>query len=409
MNKLKFCRNCKSSKLVSIVNLGNQSFTGIFPSTRKKKIPQGILELIKCNNCNLVQLGHSFDLNYMYGKNYGYRSSLNKSMVAHLKQKYKKLIGKFKLKKNDIILDIGSNDGTLLNFFSKKYTRIGIDPTISKFKKYYKDRDIILIDDYFSSENYFSKLTNQAKIITSISMFYDLEDPRKFVQNIHQTLDDNGVWHFEQSYLPSMIEKLSYDTICHEHLEYYDLTIIKKILKIYKIKILDVEFNDINGGSIAITAAKYGSNYKANFNLINKILRYEKNLYKNKNYFTDFKKKIFKHKSNLKKIVNKIKKENKILIGYGASTKGNVIIQFCKFSSKDIKIIADVNSDKFNHFTPGSKIKIISEKKAKLLNPDYMIVFPWHFKKMIIQKEKKFLTKLGKLIFPLPKIEIINE
>ena len=274
MNKLKFCRNCKSSKLVSIVNLGNQSFTGIFPSTKKKAIPQGILELIKCNNCNLVQLGHSFDLNYMYGKNYGYRSSLNKSMVAHLKQKYKKLIGKFKLRKNDIILDIGSNDGTLLNFFSKKYTRIGIDPTISKFKKYYKDRDIILIDDYFSSENYFSKLTNRAKIITSISMFYDLEDPRKFVQNIHQTLDDNGVWHFEQSYLPSMIEKLSYDTICHEHLEYYDLTIIKKILKIYKIKILDVEFNDINGGSIAITAAKYGSNYKANFNLINKILRH---------------------------------------------------------------------------------------------------------------------------------------
>ena len=409
MNKIKFCRNCKSTKLVSIVNLGKQSFTGIFPSSRKKKIPHGILELIKCNNCNLVQLGHSFDLSYMYGKNYGYRSSLNKSMVTHLKEKYKKIISKFKLRKKDIILDIGSNDGTLLNFFPKKYIRIGIDPTISKFKKYYKDKNIILIDDYFSSDNYFSKLKNKAKIITSISMFYDLEEPRKFVQNINQILDDNGVWHFEQSYLPSMIEKLSYDTICHEHLEYYDLTIIKKILKIYKIKIIDVEFNDINGGSIAITAAKYGSNYKTNFSIINKILRYEKNLYKNKKYFKEFKKNIFKHKSNLKKIVNKIKKENKTLIGYGASTKGNVIIQFCKFSSKDIKIVADVNSDKFNHFTPGSKIKIISEKKAKLLNPDYMIVFPWHFKKMIIQKEKKFLKKHGKLIFPLPKIEIINE
>lgn len=407
MSKIKYCRNCKSTNLEDILNLGNQDMTGIFPRNISSKISSGNLKLARCQNCNLVQLKHSFDPNEMYGHNYGYRSSLNSSMVSHLLSKSLKLKQRYKLKKNDIILDIGSNDGTFLSSFDKKYFRIGIDPTISKFKKYYKDRTITLVEDFFSSKNYYNKFKKKAKLITSLAMFYDLDDPNDFVDNVFEVLDDEGIWHFEQSYLPMMIETTSYDTICHEHLEYYDLTVIKNILSKHKLKIIDLELNSINGGSIAITAAKQKSKHKSNKVLTNWILNKEKKLYKDENYFFNFRDRVKKHRKDLKKIISDLNADNKIVIGYGASTKGNVLLQYCGFTSKEIKLVAEINKDKFNHYTPGSNIKIVSESKAKSIKPDYMLVLPWHFRESIIQREKKFLENKGKLIFPLPQIEII--
>jgi hypothetical protein len=343
----------------------------------------------------------------MYGDNYGYMSSLNNSMKYHLKKKCNVLIKKYSLKSADLIIDIGSNDGTFLSFFSKKYNLIGIDPTIKKFRNKYR-KDIIKISNFFSDNAVKKKTDKKAKLITSIAMFYDLEDPGVFVDSINSLLEENGVWHLELSYMPSMIKNLSYDTICHEHLEYYSMLSIKNLLDRHKLKIIDVEFNQINGGSFALDVAKTDSSHKENKKMINWILKRESifkfNSHKTiKNFFINCE----NHKFLLKKLILNLLKDKKKVFGYGASTKGNVILQYCDLNKKYIPFIAEVNKFKFGKYTPGTKIKIISEKEAKLKKPDYFLVLPWHFKDSIINRESSFLNSGGKMIFPLPEIEII--
>ena len=405
--KIKQCRSCDSIKIVKVFDIGSQSLTGIFPKNKNDVIPKEPLNMVFCTNCKLLQLENSFNPKKMYGDNYGYMSSLNSSMIDHLKIKAENLKKIINLKKKDIICDIGSNDGTFLSFFSKKYKLVGVDPTIKKLSKYYR-KDIIKIPDFFSKKNLEKKINQKLKIITSISMFYDIEKPVEFAKEVHEILDDNGIWHLEQSYMPAMIKNNSYDTICHEHLEYYSLKVIKKIIEKAKLKIHDVEINDINGGSIAITVAKKNSNFKEDSDLIKWLLNKE-NLFKY-NKIETFKKffiEIKKHKTLFKNLLLELKKNNKKVIGYGASTKGNVILQFCKIDSKLLTSICDVNKFKYNRYTPGSRIKIISENDAKKIKPDYYVVLPWHFKNFILNKEKNYIKKGGKFIFPLPDIEIV--
>ena len=239
-------------------------------------------------------------------------------------------------------------------------------------------------------------------------MFYDLPNPIAFSKDIFDCLDDNGIWHLEQSYMPSMIKNTSYDTICHEHLEYYSLRSIKHIFDNVGFKIIDLEFNDINGGSFAITVAKKSSKYSEYSKIINWLLEREEIFkYNSPETHLNFFKKVKKHKKLLQDLILNLKDMKKKIIGYGASTKGNVILQYCNFSFNDLKFIADVNLDKKNKYTPGSSIKIKDEKEIRKYNPDYMLVLPWHFKNFILQKEKKYLNNGGKLIFPLPDIEIV--
>ncbi|MBH00904.1 MAG: methyltransferase [Candidatus Pelagibacter sp.] len=402
--KIKNCRSCKSNRLQNIYSLGKQTLTGIFPPNIKTKVTQGSLNIIICLNCKLMQLDKNFDSNEMYGDNYGYMSSLNKSMISHLHLKFLNLKNKYSLKSGDNILDIGSNDGTFLSFFNKKFKLYGCDPTIKKFKKHYRN-DIIKIPKFFSAD-LFNK--TKFKLITSISMFYDLPDPLKFAIEVYSILRNNGIWHIELSYMPMMIKNGSYDTICHEHLEYYSLRSIKHLLDRAKLKIINLSFNQINGGSIALDISKKNSKYKECKYLINWVLKSERfnsynDIKKHKEFFQNCK----NHRILLKKLLSSLKSQNKKIIGYGASTKGNVLLQFCKINSKLVDCIAEVNKFKFNKFTPGSKIKIVSEKRAKLKKPDYMLVLPWHFKDHIIKREQKYLKNGGKLIFPLPEIEII--
>ena len=404
---IKKCRSCKSTKLKKSFNLGLQKLTGIFPSKKNQKIPSGSLEMMFCNNCKLLQLKNSFNPNIMYGDNYGYMSSLNQSMVSHLKKKSIKLKKISNLKINETVIDIGSNDGTFLGFFSIKNKLIGVDPTIKKLSKFYR-KDIIQLASFFSEKNLRSILNNKAKIISSISMFYDLEDPVKFAQDVYNLLDYEGIWHLEQSYMPMMLKNNSYDTICHEHLEYYSLKSIKYIFDKVGFKIIDLEFNDINGGSFSITVAKKNSKYKEVNHLINWLL-YKEDLFKynDPKTFKLFFENIKKHKKVFRKLLIDLKKNKKKIIGYGASTKGNVILQYCNIDSKLLPYICEVNHFKHNRFTPGSKIKIISEKKARSMNPDFFLVLPWHFKNFILAKEKKFLDQNKNIIFPLPDIEIV--
>lgn len=404
------CRGCGNSNLIDILSLGDLCLAGVFPKFKNLNITKGPLNLVWCSECSLLQLKQTYSLNEMYGDNYGYRSALNQSMVKHLQNKVKFLEQFCPLSSGDLVLDIGSNDATTLKSYSRTdIERVGIDPTGEKFRKYYPPK-IELISDFFplkESNQLFSK--KKAKIITSIAMFYDLESPGNFVQEIVKTLDEEGVWHFEQSYMPSMLKMNAYDTICQEHLEYYSLTSIMKILGLYGLKILNIQFNNINGGSFAITVGhKKSKLFKEDTTSINQILEQEKIMGLNTlKPYLDFKKNIFKHKKNLIKLLNQLNDEGKTIIGYGASTKGNILLQFCGITEKEIPFIAEVNEDKFNTFTPGTNIKIISEKEARLMNPDYFFVLPWHFKNNILSREQEYRARGGKFIFPLPNLEVI--
>ncbi len=403
------CRISPSSHLISVVNLGVQALTGVFPKSSTEKIPQSPLELVWCPDDGLLQLKHSYEPNEMYGKNYGYRSGLNQSMVDHLTEKVRRLERMVSLSSNDAVLDIGSNDGTLLKAYSVKgIKRIGIDPTAEKFKQYYSN-DIILIPNFFSSAVYRAVEKCKAKIITSIAMFYDLDVPVEFARQVASILADNGIWHLEQSYMPSMLRLNSYDTICHEHLEYYSLSVIKRILEQADLKVVDVVMNSVNGGSFAVTATKVGNyNLKQNLPIINWLLEQEERMGLNTPYpYRNFKERIFRHKDDLRRLIHALNNDGKKILCYGASTKGNVVLQFCEITVKEISAVAEVNPDKFGCFTPGTYIPIISEKEARSMKPDYFLVLPWHFKDGILRREKEFLANGGKMIFPFPEIEII--
>ncbi|MCP4650708.1 MAG: class I SAM-dependent methyltransferase [PVC group bacterium] len=409
------CRICGNTNLEQVLDLGEQMLTGVFPCEKGEKLTVGPLRLVKCMGaddvCGLLQLEHSYDSEEMYGENYGYRSGLNSSMVAHLHDKVKKIIEQVELNKGDLIIDIGSNDSTLLQAYPREgLDLVGMDPTGEKFKKYYPEH-IKLIPEFFSSESFKKNFgERKAKVVTSIAMFYDLERPLDFVRQVHEILADDGIWVFEQSYLPTMLEMNAYDTVCHEHLEYYCLKQIKWMAEQLEFKIVDVELNEINGGSFSVTIAKSTSAYPCNTKFIEKILQEEaaKELHTIKPY-DEFKKRVLASRSELMGFIQKVKSENKCLLGYGASTKGNVILQFCDLGTADIPAIAEVNVDKYGCYTPNTNIPIISEEDVKKMNPDYLLVFPWHFKDNIIDRETEYLNSGGKLVFPLPHLEVVQK
>jgi hypothetical protein len=403
------CRVSNSENLVPVLNIGDQELTGVFPKSRDEQITRGPLELVWCPESGLLQLRHSYEASEMYGENYGYRSGLNQSMVDHLTSKVAYLQRLVDLKPRDTVLDIGSNDCTLLKAYTvPQLQRVGIDPTGKKFASYYPD-DVQLVPDFFSAANYRSTGARPAKIITSIAMFYDLDDPISFGRQIEQCLADDGVWHFEQSYMPSMLRLNSYDTICHEHLEYYSLGVVKKILDAADLKIVDVIMNNINGGSFAVTAAKKANSaIRSNDAVIDWLLEQEDRMGINTpKPYQEFEERVYRHRDDLVRLIRALRADGKTVLGYGASTKGNVVLQFCGFTTEDIPAIAEVNPEKFGRFTPGTHIPIISEAEAHKMNPDYFLVLPWHFKEGILRREKEYLNSGGKFIFPFPEIEII--
>jgi hypothetical protein len=406
--KIEKCRVCNSVDFVSVLSLGEQSLTGVFPKSTTEDITKGPLELSYCSSCGLLQMMHSYDTDEMYGDNYGYRSGLNASMVKHLQHKIRTLELLVKPKDDDLVIDIGSNDATSLKAYTGNHRKVGIDPTGSKFKEFYTG-DITLIPDFFSASAFRSTFAKEkAKIITSIAMFYDLEDPVSFVNDIASVLADDGVWHFEQSYMPSMLRTNSYDTICHEHLEFYSLKVVGNILERCGLRVVDVQMNAVNGGSFAVTACKSKAPYKSNLPVIDWLLKQESEMgLDTLAPYREFEARVFRHRKNLKELIEALAADGKKIIGYGASTKGNVLLQFCGLTSKHITCIAEVNEDKFGAFTPGTNIPIVSEKEARAMKPDYFLVFPWHFKHGILEREKEFSSQGGKFIFPLPEIEII--
>ena len=404
------CRICGENQLTSLMLLENQALTGVFPKTKIEKVTSGAVELVKCTNsngCGLVQLRQSYDASEMYGINYGYRSGLNASMVKHLHSKVANVMGMNILQKDDLIIDIGSNDATTLRAYPQgEYDLVGIDPAGVKFSKFYP-KEIRLISEFFSAAAVAKALgSKKAKVITSFSMFYDLEDPIAFAKDIERVLGDDGIWIFEQSYLPEMLRKNSFDTICHEHLEFYTLKQIVWIAKKAGLKILDVEFNDVNGGSFSITCTKISAKHKPNHNKLNQILTDETSFgLDTTEAFCAFKMRVEQARNDLMDFLIKAKLEVKRVCGLGASTKVNVLLQYYGITEDLISEIGEVNSDKFGSFTPGTLIPLTPEAEVLASNPDYLIVLPWHFRKFF---EALPSMKGRNLVFPLPNFEIVE-
>ena len=392
------------------MTLGEQALTGVFPKSKTEKITKGPVDLVQCvgeGKCGLVQLKQSYDPIEMYGTNYGYRSGLNPSMVKHLHAKVDKILLSNILNPGDVVIDIGSNDGTTLNAYpANKYKLVGIDPTGNKFSSYYSS-EITLIAEYFSAEVVTAALQGQsAKVITSFSMLYDLEDPVAFVKEIEKSLHDDGVWIFEQSYLPAMLKTNSFDTICHEHLEFYSLKQINWMANEVGLKVLDVEFNDINGGSFSVIAAKSSSRLQPNKELLSAIIDNECDLgLDNTEAFVDFKQQVEKQRQALIDFLEDCKINGKLVCGLGASTKGNVLLQYYGIDERLLPVIGEINEDKFNSYTPGTLIPLVPESDVLQLNPDYLLVLPWHFKDFFMSLQS---IKGRKLVFPLPKFEIVG-
>lgn len=407
--QIEACRVSQSKHLVPVLDLGRQALTGVFPRRATDPVTEGPLQLVWCPTSGLLQLNHSYEPTEMYGENYGYRSGLNASMVSHLTDKVAYLERLRPLRSGDVVIDIGSNDCTTLKAYrTQGLRRIGIDPTGKKFAHYYPT-EITLVPDFFSADAIRAVESRPVNIVTSIAMFYDLESPVEFSRQIASLLADDGIWHFEQSYMPSMLRMNSYDTICHEHLEYYSLGVVKYILERSGLRLVDVVMNAVNGGSFAVTAARADNrSVKANDAVINWLLEQEDRMgLSTPRPFRDFEERVFRHRDDLTRLIRTLRADGKRVLGYGASTKGNVVLQFCGLTASDIGAIAEVNPDKYGCMTPGTHIPIVSEVDAKKMNPDYFLVLPWHFKDGILRREKEFLAGGGKMIFPFPEIELV--
>ena len=406
------CRNCKNKIFKKIINIGSQPISSR-SYVKIKKLNSYPLDLYICKKCKLIQLSKVAPAKEMYGSSYGYWTSLSPLMINHMKKKMIKLKKLKKLKKFSRVLDIGSSDPTFLHLLkniNKNLELFAIDPSSEKFRQNFAKKRINLIVDYFSKKKIDqflkSKNLNNKKfsLITSFAMFYDINDPNSFCKDVSKMLEKNGNWIVEFSYFPLLLKNLTYDQINHEHVTYYTLTTFNNIIKKNGLKIIDVNFNEINGGSAEVIVAKLDSKEKPNFKKINEILK-EEELINEKSY-----EKFNLRLENVKKVINHfLDNSKKKVFGYGASTKGNIILNHCGINSKKIKYIADGNSQKWGRYTPGSNIKIIPKNEMRKKKPDYLFVLIWSFRSEVIKQEKKFILKGGKLILPLPIFHIIDK
>jgi len=401
------CRICKNDLLEDIIFIGEQYITSRFPKYGDFSTPKTNITLCLCSNCGLVQLKETTNCSELYDYEYGYRSGISNTMINHLKLYQEEILEKISLQENDVILDIGSNDSTMLQNYSSKFKRIGIDPTGSQFIQYYGDVD--LIPKYFTYENFSQRYDVKCKVVSSISMFYDLPDPVKFAEDVYKILHDDGIWTCEQSYILTMLKRNSIDTICHEHLEYYALSQIKFIADMSNFKIIDVKFNDCNGGSFRIYFAKKESlQYKEATELINNILKEELEYgIINKDVYKTFINNCDNEINYLKKFIENLNKDNKTVYVYGASTKGNCLLQYANIGENYIKYAVERNPQKIGKMT-STGIEIISEEIMRLNPPDYLLCLPYHFKEEILKREFCFMENGGQFIFPFPHFEVIG-
>ncbi len=401
----KTCRVCKSKNLITVLSLGNIRLSMFSRGNRKPSAYP--LTILLCKDCMLVQLKHTTQPELLYTDNYGYRSGINQTMQKELQEIVEKSIAKYgKPAKKLVCIDIGANDGTLLKCYPKQYKRIAIEP-VKKLAKEAKKHADIVVNDFFSFKSYHKKLNDQkANIITAISCFYDIDEPNTFLDDITKILDPKGIFIIQQNYLAKMLEENAFDNIVHEHLEYYSFHSLENLLERHNLEIFDVELSEINGGSfrtyISFKGKKKISRSVQNIKDYEKVMKLDKVMtYKN------FAKNIITNKKKLLTILNKSIKEGKTIYIYGASTRGNTLLQYYAITKKITPYAVERNKEKWGTKIASVGIPIISEDQARKDKPDFMLVLPWFFKEEFLQREKKYLESGGHFIFPLPQIEVI--
>lgn len=357
--------------------------------------------------------------NTMWGK-YWYRSGINATMTKELGNIVQEIVSRTNLQDGDIWLDIACNDGTLLRQVPSNLIKLGIDPADDTFLAE-ASRHGTIVQDYFSYDAYqrTGYGDKKAKVITTIAMFYDLMDPTPFVNDVHSILDNNGIWVLQLSYTPLMLEQLAFDNICHEHAYYYSLTSMKTLLEKNRFKIVDCELNDVNGGSFRIYVQKQTADV-ASFGTsplrdvcvfrVNALLAYEKEHYdiSDAKVWETFQQNIDALKKQTVDFIRAEKSKGKIICGYGASTKGNTLLQWFGLDHTLIDAIAERSPYKFGLKTIGTNIPILSEEDVRKMNPDYMLVLPWHFISEFVKRESEFLNNGGTFIVPCPRFELVS-
>jgi NDP-4-keto-2,6-dideoxyhexose 3-C-methyltransferase len=405
------CRICGNRELVPVLDLGEQALTGVFPTSRDQVVPAVPLELVVCSpaGCGLVQLRHTPDPGLMYGDGYGYRSGIRPFMVNHLHSKVAAIRELVELGPKDLVVDIGSNDATLLRGYPEDGPRlVGIDPTGGKFLDRYPENAELIVD-YFSRETFENRFgTERAKVVTSIAMFYDLPDPLRFMRDVHDILAEDGIWVMEQSYMPSMLAADAYDIVCHEHLEYYALRQIEWMAERVGLSVIRAELTDVYGGSLCVTLAKNPGRYPRDEAALARIRAAERDAGLDTTApFEAFTRRVDRQREALLEFLARSRESGRVTLGYGASTKGNVILQYCGLTERDLPCIGEVSPEKAGRFTPGTKIPIVSEEEAKQREPDQLLVLPWIYRDGFIEREQRFLADGGKLVFPLPALSVV--
>lgn len=404
VTELKNCRVCGSDSLNLVVDLGK-----IFPSGFVKKdtvLPEEAkapLALVKCEDCGLVQLRDTVDLDQMY-RQYWYSSSLNKSMVSSLKDVVIDIESKINIKSDDIVVDIGCNDGTMLGMFPRSSVQIGFDPALNLHKPECRH----FVNDYFTESAYWNITDRKAKVVTAIAMFYDLPDPVRFAKSVSSILDDDGLFVVQFTDLLSMFKLCAFDNICNEHLEYYSLQDVVNVLNLADLRVIDVSYNDVNGGSVRVTAAHRGSNYITNEIVIQTLV--DEFNYFGGHDFDYFNNKVKFVKEKVQSFFKWAKDRGKTVHLMGASTKGNTLLQYCGVTEADAEFAADVNMDKHGLYIIGTGIQIISQEESLIRHPDYYVVPIWHFKKSLINNKdiQNYLQSGGSLVFPLPYMHVVT-
>jgi NDP-4-keto-2,6-dideoxyhexose 3-C-methyltransferase len=398
------CRSCKSANLEFVLTLGNIYLADWRDDD--KKPPSFPLTLYKCTKCHLVQLGNSVPSKLLYNDHYGYRSGTNQTMRDHLKGIVNSAVGLVSLSKGDSVLDIGSNDSTLLkNYSNPNIIRIGFDP-VEKFKSDYYETGIEFVNDFFSSVAFrkrFGKL--KVKVITAISMFYDLDDPNTFVAGLGDLLEDDGIVIIQQNYLVKMLEQNAFCNICHEHVEFYSLLAMSKLLKQHNFEVFSVETNDLNGGSFRTYICKKGK--RKIDESVRKMQGAEKELKVHlMEPYSKFAHRIDNIARNLHSYINGLHQDSKRIYVYGASTRGNTLLQYAHLDQHLLEKAVERNPEKVGKVFASVGIPIISENQARTEKPDYMLVLPWFFKEEFLNREADYMKNGGHLIFPLPQTEV---
>ena len=403
------CRLCGASDFEEAFLLGMQVVKDFVdsPNDGSKKGP---LDLVLCKTCGFLQLRHTFSKDYLY-THYWYRSGTSPTMIFELADIVKRASNMVNLEHEDFVIDIGANDGTLLKQYeNKNLIKVGFEP--SNLWKYGVSSGTTIINDYFNARSFMERFPGRkAKIITSIAMFYDLDDPNGFVKDIKSVLHPEGVWIVQMNYLGLMIKNLGYDNVCHEHVGYYGLTTMDYLLSKHDMEVFDVELNNVNGGSFRLYI-KHSSDKskKINTGAINQIRAAEDRMGISKPHtYAEFSEQIEKQREQLNSLLSELSVNGKEILIYGASTRGLVILEYCGIDSNIIKYATDKNSDKWGKYLSGTGIKIISLEEYRKMKPDYLLVLPYQYALEIANQERDFIDGGGKLIIPLPTPKILNK